>query len=805
MKPVVSNRLMQFSLLALLLAACGRESTPFTLENVEQSSSHGCTSYYLDDWNGDGYDELYQSDKHKERICFSCSFRKTREFQLDDMVGVAGLADLTGDGEKALGILRQIPGERTWISFFDLAAATYPPNPEPVAEIEGFRDHGHDFRPRYDWTCSASLCGMADFDGDGCDDLVVKVQTSYELIPRGIWIYDGKSLRLGGPARILCFFRMAGNVETVLIGDMDGRRGHRPEIVVRSGAPDNWTTHEKPADWPVKHADDRARVLFLEYDSEKNALAEKQCWESKEALEPIELLPGPEMPAGGRYFYLFWPSRQSGGGGLGKVERIDGRTRNVDRAFWFEKRVDYSLSRFEPSAAFKGLVFSCLDGQVELLDQDLERVGSGYPCMSRSLCTRFIADIDCNGTDELVATAGNDLKILSLPGLKVLASRTFPEKPQSVIPRHNGGTLCELCVVCPPENPPGIAEQEKEGYADLLAFRMVSSAPLGSQGWIWLTRLLFLGGGGAAGFLVACVLRRGKGRLSGDAAGSRSRQQFLDVLRSVSHGKITSSNLSQMRMLLGHLQHDPEAGSDFDERVNEIVAAFRGVSWQQLNRVPAAARAAGVSPSVLNFYEAALRVLQEALIESDPAKPAALSGRSGAIVKAIDDLSAGRRSMLDEQMVHFRCDPLQVVARLLKAALPRAREAGVEIAPLQASIGPGVTAFALERDLHFVVDDLLAIAFLAVEESPEKRIELRVDSTGERIVIDVSDTGPGIGEDLRNRIFERDYSTDETGSGPGLFQAAELLDRYGGRIFVARTGPGIGTTLRVELEPVRQA
>ena len=54
MKPVVSNRLMQFSLLALLLAACGRESTPFTLENVEQSSSHSCTSYYLDDWDGDG-------------------------------------------------------------------------------------------------------------------------------------------------------------------------------------------------------------------------------------------------------------------------------------------------------------------------------------------------------------------------------------------------------------------------------------------------------------------------------------------------------------------------------------------------------------------------------------------------------------------------------------------------------------------------------------------------------------------------------------------------------------------------------
>lgn len=800
MNPGPHFRLTLFSLLAFLVAGCGTEVPLCTLEEVDQAGQVNSTSYFLGDRDNDGFDEIYLADRVKGRICFSDHFLKTREFTLDFLGSVAGLADLNGDGQAALGIARGIPRERVWISFFDLSASTYPPNPDPIVEIEGFRNPGYDFRPEHDWHCSLSLCGMADFDGDGCDDLVVKVQTSYELIPRGIWIYDGKSLQEGGSADVLCYFRMAGTPEVVIIGDMDGGKDGKPEIVVKAGAPDNWTTHEKPDDWPVERTDDRPRVLFLEYDEKQRSLVEKQCWESKQKIEPLDLLVGPEMPVGGRYFYLLWPARTRGGN-VGKIERINGRTRQSDSTRWFEKRVFFSLSRFDPSAEFQGMVISRTDGQVELLDENLICLNSVRLLPSQAIFPRFVADLDCNGNDELVATTGNSLAVLSLPGLEFLSSRTFPVKPASVFPRQNGKNPCDLCVSYPSVKPP-TGEGDSREYVDLTAYHMVPQAAPVSSGKDWFYAFLLFCGGVGAGAAAVSLIRRRENPDPAESIDARCRQKFLDVLRSVGHGKITSSILSQLRMILGHLHHDPGGGSGLDERMDELVSGFRGIAWPQLNRVPPAARAAGVSPAVLTRYEAALGGLQEAMIHSDPAKTGSFPVPSGTIVKSIDDLSACRQTMLEEQKAHFRCDPVEVAEGVLRAALPDARKMNVVIEPLQARIGPGVRAFARERDLDIILEDLVAIAFRAVKNSPEKRVALIVDSSGERVVVDVCDTGPGIGDERKNRIFDRDYPPREIGSKLGLFQVAEILDRYGGRIFVAATEPGKGTTIRTELKPI---
>jgi len=68
----------------------------------------------------------------------------------------------------------------------------------------------------------------------------------------------------------------------------------------------------------------------------------------------------------------------------------------------------------------------------------------------------------------------------------------------------------------------------------------------------------------------------------------------------------------------------------------------------------------------------------------------------------------------------------------------------------------------------------------------------------ERVSVSFRDTGPGIDDEARRRIFQFGYSTKVFGSGLGLSQAAESVRLHGGDIDLEST-PGEGATFTVTL------
>jgi len=70
----------------------------------------------------------------------------------------------------------------------------------------------------------------------------------------------------------------------------------------------------------------------------------------------------------------------------------------------------------------------------------------------------------------------------------------------------------------------------------------------------------------------------------------------------------------------------------------------------------------------------------------------------------------------------------------------------------------------------------------------------------ERVRIEISDTGPGIPEDLLPNIFEPFFTTKEEGEGTGLglSLAYGIVENHGGSI-TAKSQPGEGTTFFIEL------
>lgn len=108
-------------------------------------------------------------------------------------------------------------------------------------------------------------------------------------------------------------------------------------------------------------------------------------------------------------------------------------------------------------------------------------------------------------------------------------------------------------------------------------------------------------------------------------------------------------------------------------------------------------------------------------------------------------------------------------------------------------------------DAHRIESILTNLVANALDHTPEGgRILVRVTEAGDRVVVGVADTGPGIPEPLLSRVFERFFQADGVerrrgrGSGIGLALAKELAELHGGSL-TAESTPGRGTTFTLEL------
>lgn len=104
----------------------------------------------------------------------------------------------------------------------------------------------------------------------------------------------------------------------------------------------------------------------------------------------------------------------------------------------------------------------------------------------------------------------------------------------------------------------------------------------------------------------------------------------------------------------------------------------------------------------------------------------------------------------------------------------------------------------LDGGLQHAVVNLLKNAFDAMPRGGTLTITTRHSDT--HVYVEVEDTGEGIPEEIRPRIFEPFFSTKpiHKGSGLGLIIAKEVVERSGGTIdFVSR--PKVGTTFRIQI------
>jgi len=106
--------------------------------------------------------------------------------------------------------------------------------------------------------------------------------------------------------------------------------------------------------------------------------------------------------------------------------------------------------------------------------------------------------------------------------------------------------------------------------------------------------------------------------------------------------------------------------------------------------------------------------------------------------------------------------------------------------------------------LRQIFQNLVLNAVVAVEKDGQITLNTRPVDGG--VAVTVSDTGPGIPEDLEERIFEPLFTTRKSGTGLGLPLCRTVLDQIGGTISVQSRpseGASFTVTLPGQFAPIR--
>ncbi|MGQ0586551.1 MAG: ATP-binding protein, partial [Gammaproteobacteria bacterium] len=140
-----------------------------------------------------------------------------------------------------------------------------------------------------------------------------------------------------------------------------------------------------------------------------------------------------------------------------------------------------------------------------------------------------------------------------------------------------------------------------------------------------------------------------------------------------------------------------------------------------------------------------------------------------------------------------------ILARAVAFVGPQAREKSIGLERAPGSDAPtGESPVACDPELIYQV--ALNLLVNAIQILPAGgRIEVRaLPPTGAEAGFEVRDDGPGMGEDVRARIFEPYFTRRQGGTGLGLTFVQRVVHEHRGRVTVD-SAPGLGTTFRVWL------
>jgi PAS domain S-box-containing protein len=194
----------------------------------------------------------------------------------------------------------------------------------------------------------------------------------------------------------------------------------------------------------------------------------------------------------------------------------------------------------------------------------------------------------------------------------------------------------------------------------------------------------------------------------------------------------------------------------------------------------------------------AIRGYSAALRRSGPC--ASEQSRFAAALDGIDKSAILATEILARAETPSRWTHIEARDESLGAIARAAADVADGTADLQFAIAPEADSVRVDRvHLQQVIMNLIRNAADAMREGGGRRIVVSaVPVSEEEVEVRVSDEGPGIAENIRNRLFSPFVTTKSSGTGIGLSICRTIVEAHGGRIWLA-SGPDGGAVIAFTL------
>jgi signal transduction histidine kinase len=161
------------------------------------------------------------------------------------------------------------------------------------------------------------------------------------------------------------------------------------------------------------------------------------------------------------------------------------------------------------------------------------------------------------------------------------------------------------------------------------------------------------------------------------------------------------------------------------------------------------------------------------------------SQRAADVVRRLRDLFRSGTTRLESVAAE------EVVEAVRRIA---AQAAGARPVAIEVSAEPGLPALYVDRlQVELVIRNLAANAVEALESRPggERRLPVHLARHGEdRLSLVFRDSGPGVGRDMLERVFEPFVSGKPSGMGLGLAISRAIAEAHGGALHARAASHG---------------
>jgi signal transduction histidine kinase len=223
---------------------------------------------------------------------------------------------------------------------------------------------------------------------------------------------------------------------------------------------------------------------------------------------------------------------------------------------------------------------------------------------------------------------------------------------------------------------------------------------------------------------------------------------------------------------------------ELKKNIELLAQKERETAWKEMSKQIAHEIKNPLTPMKLSVQH-----LQKIWEDQAPNKEEKLKQTSHLLIKQIDHLAEIASAFSDfSKMTQTKPSVFDISKILEEQALLFKQECEISI---QYHDKDQFYIWADEKQVSRVLQNLLSNAIQAVPDNKNAKIEINIKKKENRILIEIKDNGNGISKEIKEKMFEPNFTTKSTGMGLGLAIVKQIMTNNKGTIsFKTKEGKG---------------